>query len=136
MATRWITKKGRDGRNRHVPIRERSRVRVKEIKIPDISENEEYKTIARFSVDGENYMHDLNKIVYGKYKKILLDSELINARFYVYGKRVKDITDIEKAGHGTFDYTLSKDKKKYVLFGNVYKDGNLWYMNAELVEKI
>jgi len=34
MATRWITKKGRDGENRHIPINEGNRIREREVKIP------------------------------------------------------------------------------------------------------
>ena len=136
MATRWITKKGKVGENRHIPINERGRVREKEITPKNIFENEEFKTIERFSINGESYMDALTKILYGKYKNILLDSNLISDRFYVYNKRVKDITDVENAGHGSFEYVLSKDGKKYVLFGNVHKNGNLWHLNAELCEYI
>ena len=32
MATRWITKKSKDGKNRHIPITEGNRVREKEIR--------------------------------------------------------------------------------------------------------
>ena len=99
--------------------------------------DEEYKTIAKFSVNGKSYMDAFTKIIFGKYKNILTgDSKVISDRFYVLGKRVKDITYIEKVGHGTFDYTISKDGKKYVLFGNVHKNGNLWHLNAELCEYI
>ena len=136
MTTKWITKKGKNNENRHIPISERSRVKEKEIKIPDTFENEEFKTIERFSVDGKSYMDALTQILYGKYKNILLDSELIEDRFYVYNKRVKDITYVENAGHGSFEYILSKDREKYVLYGYVHKNGDIWHINAELCEHI
>jgi len=34
MPQRWITKKGRDGENRHIPINEGNRIREREVKIP------------------------------------------------------------------------------------------------------
>ena len=36
MSQKWITKKGRDGENRHIPINESSRVRERELKIPKL----------------------------------------------------------------------------------------------------
>jgi len=136
MAQRWMTKKGIDGRNRHIPIRERSRVREKEIKIPDISENDEYKTIERFSVNGKSYIDAMTKILYGEYKNILLESAVIIDSFFVYGKTVYDIKNIENAGHGAVEYILSKDNKIYELFGyiSINKSG-IWHINAELTEK-
>jgi|GEM_PF-6849037 len=118
MATRWITKKGKNGENRHIPINEGSKVREREISLKNLSENEKFRTIESFSVDGKSYMDALTKILFGKYKNILLDySKMISDRFYVDNKRVKDVTYVENAGHGSFEYILSKDGEKYVLYG-------------------
>jgi len=131
-------RKGKNSRNRHTPIKGRNKVRQRKISPKNISENEEYKTITRFSVNGESYMDAMTKILYGKYKNILLDSAVIMDNFFVYGKRVYDINNIEKAGHGAIEYILSKDGKKiYVLFGYIYiNKRGIWHINAELTKKI
>jgi len=36
MAQKWITKKGNDGKNRHIPINERNKMREREVKIPKL----------------------------------------------------------------------------------------------------
>jgi hypothetical protein len=134
MVTRWITKKGKNGENKHIPIKEGSKVREKEIKPQNISENENFRTIESFSVDGNSYMDAFSKILFSKYKNILFDSKPIGARYYVYKERVKDASDIEKAGHGSFVYAMSKGGKKYALVGTATKNGNKWHINAELNE--
>ncbi|MFP3257552.1 MAG: hypothetical protein RXO36_07120 [Candidatus Nanopusillus acidilobi] len=136
MATRWITKKGKNSENRHIPINERSRVREKEIKPQNISENKKFETIESFSVEGESFMDALTKILFGKYKNILMDSEPIGDRFYVDHKRVGFLTDIINAGHGAFVYTVSKDGEKYALYGTATKNGDIWHIDAELSEYI
>jgi len=111
MGIKQIAKKGKKG----------GKVRERGVRFKDLSENKKFKTIERFSVDGKNYMDALTKILFGKYKNILLDySKMISDRFYVDGKRVKDVTHLEKAGRGSFVYViLSKDGGKYILYGNV-----------------
>jgi len=136
MPQRWITKKGKNGDNRHIPINEGNKIREKEIKLQNITGNKNFKTIENFSVDGDSYMDALSKILFGKYKNILFNSESIGARYYVYKERVKDASDIEKAGHGSFVYAMSKGRKKYALIGIVTKKGNKWHMDAELSEYI
>jgi hypothetical protein len=136
MTQRWITKKGKNGDNRHIPINEGNKIREKEIKPQNITEDKNFKTIESFSVDGDSYMDALSKILFGKYKNILFNSKPIGARYYVYKERVKDSSDIEKAGHGSFVYAMSKGRKKYALIGTVTKKGNKWHMDAELSEYI
>jgi len=136
MAQKWITKKGKNGKNRHIPINEINRVREKEITPQNPSENEKFETIEKFSVDGESYMDALTKILFGKYKDILMDSEPIGDRYYIGHKEVGFLTDIINAGNGSFVYAVSKDRKKYALIGTATKDGNKWHINAELEEYI
>jgi len=137
MATKRITKKGKNSINRHIPIKGRSIVSERKISPKNISENEEYKTIKKFSVNGKSYMDAMTKFLYGKYKNILLNAAVISDNFYVYGKRVFNINSIEKAGHGSFDYILSKDNKIYALFGYIHiNKRGIWYINAKLDKKI
>ena len=136
MATRWITKKGKDGKNRHIPINEINRVREKEITPKNLSENENFRTIEKISEEGDDIMDAFTKILFGKYKDILMDSELIGNRFLVNHKKVENITDIEKAGQGSFVWVTQKNGKKYALIGTATKDGNKWHINAELEEYI
>jgi len=136
MTQKWITKKGRDGENRHIPINEGNRVKEREIKLKNPSENENFRTIEKISEEGDDIMDAFTKILFGKYKDILMDSELIGNRFLVNHKKVENITDIEKAGQGSFVWVTQKNGKKYALIGTATKDGNKWHINAELEEYI
>jgi len=136
MSQRWITKKGKNGDNRHIPINEINRVREKEITPKNLSENENFRTIEKISEEGDDIMDAFTKILFGKYKDILMDSELIGNRFLVNHKKVENITDIEKAGQGSFVWVTQKNGKKYALIGTATKNGNKWHINAELEEYI
>jgi len=108
MPQKWITKKGNDGRNRHIPIRERSRVRVREIKIPEekklkldsTTRDQIERKLENFLGVGRevlieeivDYAVPLHPVTYGKYKKAVV--------FRIYE-------------NGTYDIGIDQDRNKY-----------------------
>jgi len=70
MPQRWITKKGRDGENKHIPISEGNRVREKEIKIPqpekDVGKVDDYilKELDRWLIEDKVKIYEYYPDVY------------------------------------------------------------------------
>jgi hypothetical protein len=136
----WRSKKKMNGEVIHFPVdyaRSKKRVTMKDLALKEKEKkisNEEFKAIEKISADGDSIMDAFTKILFGKNKDILMDSELIGNRFIVNHKKVENLTDIEKAGHGSFVWVTQKNRKRYALMGIATKNGNKWHINAELDE--
>jgi len=90
MPQKWITKKGKDGKNRHIPINEGSKVREREVKIPYKQENKkEILAIVDKLLGKSQFFYDWES--YNNYDKIIITIPILDGKASDLYQKLKEL---------------------------------------------